>query len=293
MEQEFLDDLRATLVEDVLPVLIVVVVAIVLLRVVRPLLRNLISRVMLGNVVGLADDDPVAIETNKRLTTVQTLADSVLRIGTWLIVVVIVLGILNLTAVIAALGFAAVAIGFAGQDFVRDYLAGFFILVENQFYVGDTIRVGTVSGDVEELTLRHTSLRDVDGTLHIVSNGEIRIASNMTRVFARVNLAVPLPWGTDLARVAEVLDAVGAELAADPAWRDRLLGPLTADRVQELGVTGPTVLVQGEVRAGEQWAVRSELRRRILAALTAAGINLMPEQRLAIDEPSRRTRRVE
>jgi small conductance mechanosensitive channel len=178
------------------------------------------------------------------------------------------------------------AVAFAGQDFVRDYLAGLVILLENQFYVGDVIGVGQVSGTVEDFSLRRTKLRDPSGTLHIVSNGEIRIASNQTRGYGGINLDMPIAYDADLDRAMALIGEVGARMAADPEWKDRVLEAPVAMRVDAFGEIGLSIKVLGKVQAGEQWAATGELRRRLLDAFAEQGIGL-PNRNVVVERARR------
>jgi small conductance mechanosensitive channel len=175
---------------------------------------------------------------------------------------------------VAGLGVLGIAIGFGAQTLVRDYLNGSLILLENQFSKGDVIRAAGVSGAVEDFNLRRTTLRDIDGVVHTIPNGEIKVASNLTRVWARINEDVTVAYGTDIDRAIEVVDGVGREMAADPVWKRRVLEAPRVDRVEALGETGVTLKILGSVRATEQWAAGGEFRKRLLAALQANGIGI-------------------
>jgi small conductance mechanosensitive channel len=198
------------------------------------------------------------------------------------IAILLVLVFFNLGPLIAVLSLALAAFAFAGQDIVRDYLTGFLILAENQYYKGDIVRIAGVSGTVEELTLRRTILRDLSGDVHVVANGEVRVSSNLTRRFSRVNLDVEVAYGTDLESAERVIAEVGRDLLADPAWRATILEPPTMLRVDALGDSGITIKVVGSVRAGEQWAVTGQLRTRLLRAFGEAGIEIPFPHRVVI-----------
>ena len=260
--------------DDALWIILIIVAGLLVLRFARPPIRRILQRVFAGQTQPGSTDKLSAAEVEKRVNTVETLAMSTIRFVVLILVVILVLGVLNLGPVIAGLGLVLAAIAFAGQDFVRDYLSGLVILLENHFYVGDVIGVGQVSGVVEDFSLRRTKLRDPSGTLHIVANGEIRIASNFTRGFGGINLDMPIAYDADVDRAMEVIGEVGTALAADPEWVDRVLEPPAAVRVETLGDIGMTIKVLGKVRAGEQWVVGGELRRRLLVAFAENGIDL-------------------
>ena len=208
---------------------------------------------------------------------VQTIGRLGIRVGGVVVAVIATLMALDLFGIeigpaVAGLGVVGLAVGFGAQALIRDYLAGIFIVLENQYSDGDVVRIAGVEGTVEEFSLRRTTLRDLDGTVHTVPNGQIIVASNLTRLWSRVNLDVDVPADGDLDEAVKVIDRVGVDLQADPDWAPRLLEAPKVVRVD--AVAGPSVKLKvlGKVRAGEQWAVSGELRKRILAAFRRAGI---------------------
>jgi small conductance mechanosensitive channel len=189
---------------------------------------------------------------------------------------------LDIGPAVAGLGVVGVAVGFGAQHLVRDYLNGALILIENQFSKGDVIRVAGVSGTVEDFSLRRTTLRDLDGVVHTVPNGEIVVASNLTRVWARINQDVTLAYGTDIEMATAVVDEVGRAMAADKAWKRRVLEAPRVDRVAALAEYGITLKILGTVRAPDQWAAAGELRKRLLAAFHEHGIEIPRPQRVVL-----------
>jgi small conductance mechanosensitive channel len=198
--------------------------------------------------------------------------------GVLILVVVVLMGLsqvgIDIGPAIAGLGVAGIAISLGTQTFVRDLVAGVFILAENQFSRGDIVRVAGAEGVVEDFGLRRTVVRDLDGIVHHVPNGQITVASNLTRVWARVNLDVAVARDADLDRASAILDEIGATMAADPEWSDRILEAPAVLRIEAIGESAVTYKVLGMVRAAEQWAVAGEFRRRALAALADAEISL-------------------
>lgn len=176
--------------------------------------------------------------------------------------------------VLAGFGIVGIAIGFGAQYLIRDIIAGTFIIMENQYRVGDVARVADVIGTVEEVGLRKTVLRDLDGIVHHVPNGEIRVASNYTRHFARVNLDVSVAYDTDLDQAISVINRVGNELAEDEEWRKVIRTPPQAVRVNKLGDSGIDIKIVGEVKPMQQWAVTGQLRLRLKKAFDAEGIEI-------------------
>jgi small-conductance mechanosensitive channel len=181
------------------------------------------------------------------------------------------------------------AIGFGAQQLVRDYLNGVLLLGENPFGVGDVVAIAGIQGTVEEVGLRRTVVRDADGAVHSVPNSEIRVASNFTRTYARLNERFTVAPGTDIGRAVAVLEMVCAALVDDDAWRDRFSESPRVLRVDAAvaGEPGIPILVTATVRPGEQWEVAGELRRRALTALREARLDLAAGRTLVVSRDSR------
>ena len=190
---------------------------------------------------------------------------------------------INIGPAVAGLGIVGVAVGFGAQHLVKDYLNGALILVENQFSKGDVVRIAGVAGSVEDFSLRRTTLRDLDGIVHTVPNGEIAVASNLTRVWARINEDVAVAYGTDIERVIEVVDEVGRAMTSDPEWKRRMLEAPHVERVNAFGDCGIAVKILATVRAPERWAVAGELRKRLLVAFAANGIEIPFPHRVIVN----------
>jgi len=209
----------------------------------------------------------------------DTLVGVLSGVGRVFIVVVAIMMILDeagvpIASVLVGLGIAGLAIGFGAQYLIRDLIAGIFIILENQYRVGDVARVADIAGLVEEVTLRKTVLRDLDGIVHHVPNGEIRVASNFTRHFSRVNLNISVGYGTDLDHAISVINRVGKELAEDEKWRKVIKSPPQVLRVDNLGDSGIDIKILGDVKPIEQWAVMGELRLRLKKTFDAEGIEI-------------------
>jgi len=212
----------------------------------------------------------------KRTNTLLSIFKGMGRI---LIVIIAIMMILDevgvpVAPVLAGFGIAGVAIGFGAQYLIRDLIAGIFIILENQYRMGDVVRVADIAGLVEGITLRKTVLRDLDGIVHHVPNGEIRVASNFTRHFSRVNLNISVGYGTDLDHAISVINRVGKELAEDEKWRKVIKTPPQVLRVDNLGDSGIDIKILGDVKPIEQWGVMGELRLRLKKAFDAEGIEI-------------------
>jgi len=181
---------------------------------------------------------------------------------------------INITPVVAGFGIAGIAIGFGAQSLVRDLIAGIFILMENHYSVGDVVRIADIAGIVEQISLRRTILRDLDGIVHVVPNGEIRVASNFTKEWSRVNLNISVAYDTDLDHAIAVINRVGAEMFKEPYWKGLILTAPQALRVDNLGDSGIDIKILGETKPIKQWEVMGELRKRIKKAFDEEGIEI-------------------
>jgi len=206
---------------------------------------------------------------------------NLIRVVVWGIAALMVLrecGI-DIGPILAGVGIAGIAVGFGAQSLVKDFLAGVFILLENQFRVGDVIETAGVSGVVERITLRATTLRDLRGNVHVVPNGAMSVVTNMTKQWSRALLDVSVSYREDVDRVVETLAAVGADLAADPAFAGKIDGALEVLGVEHLADSGVVLRVMFTTTPLEQWAVGREFRRRVKIAFDERGIEIPVPQR--------------
>src|SRR5215472_17520241 len=169
-----------------------------------------------------------AVHPAIRAQQISTVVGVIRSAGIFVIVLVTLMQVLlvfdiNVAPLLASAGIAGLAIGFGAQTLVKDVINGFFVLAENQFEVGDTIRIATVSGTVEEITMRRTTLRDGDGTLHVVPNGAIQIVSNMTRDWSQVSLHVAADYGENSDRVVQLMQQVAEEFYADAGYQKEVV----------------------------------------------------------------------
>ncbi len=195
---------------------------------------------------------------------------------------------IDITPLLAGAGVIGIAIGFGAQSLIRDILAGFFIMVEDQYNVGDVVKAADITGGVEELNLRRTLLRDLDGILHVVPNGEIRVASNYTRTWSRAHLNISVAYKEDLDRVMSIIRKIWEEMAEEPKWEPQLISKTPwLLRVNEFGDSGIIIKVVGETQPMSQWDVMGELRRRIKRVFDEEGIEIpWPHVKLYMGESS-------
>jgi small-conductance mechanosensitive channel len=209
----------------------------------------------------------------------DTLSSVFINTGIVVIAIIAILTILpefgvNITAIIAGFGIVAIAVGFGAQSLIKDLLAGVFILLEDQYRVGDVVRIADIAGMVEQIGLRRTVLRDLDGIVHSVPNGEIKTASNFTKGYSRVNLNVSVAYGENLDHVIEVINRVCKEMAEEPKWKADFVSIPQVLRVDNLGDSGIDIKILGDTRPLRQWDLTGELRLRIKRTFDEEGIEI-------------------
>ena len=192
----------------------------------------------------------------------------------------------DITPVLAGAGVAGLAVSLGAQTLFKDLIGGMLILVENQYVVGDIIQVGGVSGKVERLTLRATYIRDVNGSLHVVPNGEVRIVAKQTRDWSRAIVDVGVAYEEDVSRVIGVLEAAAQVFAEDSGLQGELLEPPQVLGPLGLGDWAYTVRVMVKTQPGKHLEVARKLREHVLASCERAGITLpYPRQEVWVREP--------
>ena len=209
----------------------------------------------------------------------KTMVSLMRSVGTVLIAILLLFGILgavgyDLRPLLAGAGVIGLAVSFGAQSLVKDVISGLFILLENQFGVGDVVRIEGVSGAVERMTLRVVVLRDVQGVVHIVPNGEIKKVSNLTRGWARVVLDVTVAYKEDPDRVMEVMRDEGRKLWEEPQWRPLMLEEAQVPGIESFGEKGITIRMSIKTLPLKQWDVARELRRRLKHRLDAENIEI-------------------
>jgi small conductance mechanosensitive channel len=266
---------------------VIVVVAVIALRVSSVLIHRIFVALLDREATEGTAQELSAVEVKKRMDTLDELGGHVIRFFVVIIAGIMVLGALDLNVgpAIAGLGVVGIAVGFGAQSLVRDYLNGALILIENQYSKGDVVSIGGVSGAVEDFSLRRTTLRDLDGVVHTVPNGEVKVASNRTRTWARINQDVTVAFGTDIDKAIRVVEELGRQMANDPVWKRRILEPPRVERVERIEERGVTLKILGTVRASDQWAAGGEFRKLLLEAFARNGIQLPRPPQVFVAHP--------
>jgi moderate conductance mechanosensitive channel len=213
----------------------------------------------------------LGLPTALRAQQLRTLSSVIYSVGLSTILFLAAMQILplfgiNMGPLFASAGVVGLAIGFGAQTLVRDFINGFFILVENQYDIGDTIKIAGVQGTVEALTLRRTVLRDDSGALHTVPSSEIKVVSNLTRDWTQVQLHISVAYGADSDRVMGLLNEIAADLSNDPAYADKIVAKPEIPGIEKVSGGEVDYLMLVKTKPGAQFAVSRELRRRIKAS---------------------------
>ena len=265
------DRIADWLVDHGVRIAVILAVVAIILLILRHAVPRAVDAMVRRRALGRSPDETA--KRVKTLTTVFVWTVEVVLLFVALFMVLPELGV-NVAPIIAGVGVVGIAIGLGAQTLVRDTINGLFILIENQYGIGDVITVAGISGRVEEVNLRRTVLRDLDGTVHSVPNSEIRVASNHTREWSGVNMDVTVAYGADLDKATAVIDRVGKELAADPQYADLITQPPHVVRVDAFKDSGVSLKVLGVTRPIRQWEVMGELRKRLKKAFEEESIEL-------------------
>ncbi len=235
-------------------------------------------------------DSLQATEAKKRAHTLGNTLRHALLITLSFIAILMILGELGiqLGPLLATAGIGALAIGFGAQSLVKDVISGFFIILENQYRIGDAIEVAGVSGLVESVSLRKTVLRDLEGKVHIIPNGEIKIVSNLSKEWSRSVLDVGISYREDVDQVTDLLAQIGRELETEEPYKSAILGPLQILGIEKFGESQLVIRMMIKTVPLKQWEVGRELRKRIKNRFDEKGIQLpFPHRILFWEEPKK------
>ncbi len=252
-------------------VIVIIAIAVAVYLICRPIIRSVIKRLVSHRMAG-EDEAEIRQRTD-------TLSSVLVKIVGVIILVVAVITILpefgvNITSLIAAIGIGGLAIAFAAQNLIRDFISGFFILLEDQYGIGDVVSIAGIAGVVEDITLRRTILRDLDANVHSVPNGKVELSTNMTKKFSRVNLNVSVGYSENLKHVIDIINKICQEMAEEPEWKDDFITTPSVLRVDKLGDSGIDIKILGDTKPAKQWAIMGELRLRLKDAFDREGIEI-------------------
>ena len=260
----------AAMVGIAVKVVIIITIAIVL----NIIQKKLVPKLIIAGIpkVRLESQDQLAT----RSKTMAYVVRKVIAVIIWIVAIVMILGAIemNIAPLLASLGVASLALGFAAQNIIRDYLHGFFILMEDWYRIGEWVTISGMEGEVEKVSPRRTILREINGTMHVIPNSQVQVASNQTRDWARINLYVTVAYKENISHVYQVIDEICQELKDDPDFGTNLTTTPSAMRVSDLGAHGVDICIRGYTKPGEQWGLTGELRKRIKNRFDQEGIEI-------------------
>ena len=273
---EFLARTADFLLAKPLQIVLILLGALIVNRLLRRAIARFVQRLRAGESMfaRLSDDDMARARSAARAETISQVLRSIATAAIYGVAALMVLGEvgINLGPLLAGAGIAGVAIGFGAQSLVKDFLSGVFMIVEDQFGVGDTVDLGDAVGTVEAVTLRSTRLRDVNGTVWHVPNGTIQRVANKSQQWSRAVLDVTVAYDTDVRHASEVIKQVAVDMAHEEAWSSCILEDPELTGVESLGAEGVVIRLAVKTQPGEQFKLLREMRVRIKDALTAEGI---------------------
>jgi len=236
--------------------------------------RQMIPKLLKAHLPKIRKERPAQLA--ERSKTLSRVVVQVISVIVWIMAFVMILSGLgvDITPLLASLGVASLALGFAAQNIIRDYLHGFFIIMEDWYRVGEVAMISGTGGLVENITLRRTILRDLNGTMHIFPNSKVESASNLTREWARINLNVSVAYKENLSHVFQVINQVCQEFKDDADWGKDMLTVPHVERVDNLGDSGIEIKILGDTKPIRQWALTGELRKRIKDRFDQEGIEI-------------------
>jgi small conductance mechanosensitive channel len=261
-----------------MPLALQIILTIVVAAAVQYLVRSTIDRIVRRAIRG--HKYAVKLDEEKREKTLSNILHTTSAVVVWVTALFVILWQLdiNIAALMTGAGLVGIIVGFGAQNAIKDFLAGIFVITENQYRVGDIVTFhaeGTErSGVVEEITIRITRFRDLDGVMHIVRNGSVGIVSNLSFGHANVNVDVDVAYGTDIDKVEKAINEVGQKLADDEKWSEHIIEPIQFLRVDGFEDSGVRIKSLGTVMPAEQWVVAGEFRRRLLEAFIKNNIEI-------------------
>jgi small-conductance mechanosensitive channel len=276
--------LMSSVVEPLFQIVLVTAIAWITIRLLRRLGSRFIEQAKARAADGteLGRDAGLAGRRNQRLEALGALLNSIVSVVVWSAALLVILGTtfgVNIAPFLAGAGIIGIALGFGAQDLVKDFVSGTFMLIEDQFAVGDVIDVGDAVGIVEKISLRSTRLRDVNGTVWHFPNGEIRRVGNLSQEWSRALLDIGIGYGSNVDEASRIIEEVATEMAGEHDYSALFLDAPQVWGVEDMAADAIVIRLVIKTVPGEQWAIGRELRRRIKLAFDEAGIEIPFPQR--------------
>ena len=265
------EELIAWLFKHGIPIVIIAVGALIVQRVLKTVIHHVLDRIVRKTYHNRSE---AAI--GKRQDTLENVFYVTIKVLLWIAAALMILSEIgiDITPLIAGAGIAGLAFGFGGQYLVKDLISGLFIILEDQFRNGDIIEIAGISGKVEDVNLRRTILRDIDGVEHHIPNGVISTTSNKTKFWSRIHLQIGVSYDADIQKTIDVLNETCAAFAEIEPWKEGTIKKPEVAGIDELGDSAVVFKILGDVKPGTQWGAMRELRKHIKLALDKAGIEI-------------------
>jgi small conductance mechanosensitive channel len=271
--QNLLENLYQWIVNELPAILIIIVVTLIVLRVykyfIKRLKKGIINRIEKKN-------EPDTQESEKRVETLMNIlhgTGKLIIIGIFLMIILKKFGV-DIGPILAGAGIIGLAVGFGAQELVRDFISGFFILLENQIRTGDVAIINGTGGLVENIELRTTTLRDFTGTTHVFQNGKINTISNMTKEWSAMTFDIGVAYKEDVDQVMNIMKQVGEELSNDPDFKDNIVEPLEVFGVDKFADSAVIIKARIKTKPIQQWTIGREFRKRLKKAFDNNGIEI-------------------
>lgn len=261
-----------------MPVIIRILLVLFIALVSHQIISKLISRSLKLVTTRHSGEDKE--EFGQRIDTLVSVITTTIGVIVWVIAILTILSEvgINITPLLTGAGIAGIAIGFGAQNIVRDMLSGLFILIENQYTKGDVVRIAGLEGLVEEINLRRTVLRDLDGIEHSIPNSEIKTASNLTAKFSRINLNLMIEGSKKIEETAEIINKIGKAMNNDKKFGSFIAESPHVLRVEELAKDGVVLKIVGTTKPIRQWEVLGELRKRLREEFDTQNIKIYEQK---------------
>ncbi|MFC1651803.1 mechanosensitive ion channel family protein [Patescibacteria group bacterium] len=261
----------------------------VLITLIVAFLIDLLSRLIIGNIIaGVITRSNVGdlgvLERKQRAKTVRNVFEKSITVIVIVVVIIVILNELGIkvSSLLVGAGVIGIVVGLGAQSIIKDFLNGFFILVENQYDIGDVVEINKLTGTVTEFNFRRTVIRSLDGIEHTIPNGKIGMVSNRTKHWSKAMLDVPVDYDSDVDKVMKIIDQVGEELAKDKDYKDSIINPLHVLGLDDFSESGLIFKVLGKTKAQKQWRVKREFRRRLKKEFDKEGIEIPYPHRVII-----------
>lgn len=273
MWEELLSSLVSWVIYDFPGLLFIFVLLFILLRLNRLLFKRL-NGMLISRARRRMEEE--SFETEKRINTLSGILKGIGRIIIWSVFLMIILKRLGIDIgpILAGAGIIGLAVGFGAQELVRDFISGFFILLENQIRTGDVARINGTAGAVESIELRTTTLRDFEGIVHIFQNGKINTLSNLTKDWSAFAMDIGVAYKENVDKVMEIIRETGSELKNDTTFGEMMLESIEVFGLDKFGDSAVSIKARIKTKTNKQWEVGREFNRRLKIAFDNSGIEI-------------------